>query len=104
MLTATACALSLLLCSCSGGGPKDELLASAEKVSASDISKTILDNKVKAEQQYGGHILAATGYVYNIGSNAVYFGNVKASISKDDLAKLSKEQCITVVGVAEKKR
>lgn len=89
------------LCAC-GKASKEELLKSAEEVSASRLHDELGENIVKVKEQYVGKSYKVTGCVYDITEDYVILegnsDNTLAYLSSDELSKLEKDAYITVVG------
>ena len=89
------------LCAC-GKASKEELLKSAEEVSASRLHDELGENIVKVKEQYVGKSYKVTGCVYDITEDYVtlegHSDNTLAYLGSDELSKLEKDAYITVVG------
>ena len=88
------------LCAC-GKASKEELLKSAEEVSASRLYDELVENIAKVKEQYVGKNYKVTGYVAYIMEDHVDLGGiggVRVYLSSDELAKLEQGTYVTVVG------
>ncbi len=88
------------LCAC-GKASKEELLKSAEEVSASRLHDELGENIVKVKEQYVGKSYKVTGRVSYITEDYVDLGSLggaRVYLSNDELAKLEQGTYITVVG------
>ncbi len=105
-----ALVLCLPLCACSARNKmtKEEMLSAARDFDYAAFSKSIEENKLRAEEAYVGNIYKIDGFIKTINKNSCTLsflssigtleGDVTVPLSRDELKKLNVNERITVVG------
>lgn len=105
-----ALVLCLSLCACSAGNKqtKEEMLSAARNFDYSAFSKSVKENKLRAEESYVGNIYKIEGFVKTINNNSctlsclsssgILEGDINVPLSRDELKQLNVNERIIVVG------
>ena len=94
-------ALVLSLAACGGKSnsmTKEEMLEVAEVVSVDEVSDAVNSNIVNAKQAYCGKVLEVQSAAFEIEEDRIDIGHFIVYLPEEDIAKIQKNQRITVVG------
>jgi len=91
--------LSLVACGGEGGSmTKEEMLEVAEVVDVVEVSDAVNSNIVSAKQTYCGKVLEVQSSAFEIEEDRIDIGHFIVYLPEEDIAKIQKNQRITVVG------
>lgn len=101
LLLILTAALMLSLAACGGKSSsmtKEEMLEVAEVVSVDEVSDAVNSNIVNAKQAYCGKVLEVQSTAFEIEEDRIDIGHFIVYLPEEDIAKIQKNQRITVVG------
>lgn len=101
LLLILTAALMLSLAACGGKSSsmtKEEMLEVAEVVSVDEVSDAVNSNIVNAKQTYCGKVLEVQSTAFEIEEDRIDIGHFIVYLPEEDIAKIQKNQRITVVG------